>query len=35
MGLKYMREYAHNFHIGQSYGMCESNSFKIIRLVEE
>ena len=35
MALEYMREYRTYFHIGQSYGMSESNSFKIIRWVED
>ncbi len=30
MALEYMREYRTYFHIGQSYGMSESNCFKII-----
>ncbi len=29
-----LREYRTYFHIGQSYGMSESNCFKIIRWVE-
>ncbi|WP_250296550.1 IS5 family transposase [Wolbachia endosymbiont of Oedothorax gibbosus] len=35
MALEYMREYRTYFHIGQSYGMSESNCFKIIRWVED
>ncbi|WP_253302432.1 IS5 family transposase [Wolbachia endosymbiont of Psylliodes chrysocephala] len=35
MALEYIREYRTYFHIGQSYGMSESNSFKIIRWVED
>jgi len=34
MALEYMREYHTYFHIGQSYGMSESNCFKMIRWVE-
>ncbi len=30
MVLEYLREYRTYFHIGQSYGMSESNCFKII-----
>lgn len=30
MALEYIREYRTYFHIGQSYGMSESNSFKVI-----
>ncbi len=35
MALEYIREYRTYFHIGQSYGMSESNCFKIIRWVED
>ncbi|WP_250295852.1 IS5 family transposase [Wolbachia endosymbiont of Oedothorax gibbosus] len=35
MALEYIREYRTYFHIGQSYGMSESNSFKVIRWVED
>lgn len=35
MALEYIREYRTYFHIGQSYGMSESNCFKIIKWVED
>ncbi len=35
MSLEYLREYRTYFHIGQSYGISESNCFKIIRWIEE
>ncbi len=35
MALEYLREYRTYFHIGQSYGVSESNSYKIIRWVED
>lgn len=34
MALEYMREYRTYFHIGQNYGVSESNAFKICRWVE-
>lgn len=35
MALEYMREYRTYFHIGQSYGVSESNAYKICRWVED
>jgi len=35
MALEYLREYRTYFHIGRSYGMSESNSYKIIRWIED
>ena len=35
MTLEYLREYRTYFHIGQSYGVSESNSYKIIKWVED
>lgn len=35
MALEYLREYRTYFHIGQSYGVSESNSYKIIKWVED
>ena len=35
MALEYLREYRTYFHIGRSYGMSESNCFKIIRWIED
>ncbi|MDE5060895.1 MULTISPECIES: transposase family protein [Wolbachia] len=35
MTLEYIREYRTYFHIGQSYGMSESNCFKIVKWVED
>jgi len=35
MALEYMREYRTYFHIGQSYGLSESNAYKICRWVED
>lgn len=34
MVLEYLREYRTYFHIGRSCGMIESNSYKIIRWIE-
>jgi len=34
MALEYLREYRTYLRVGQSYGMSESNTFKIIRWVE-
>ena len=33
--LEYLREYRTYFHIGQSYGLSESNAYKICRFVED
>lgn len=35
MALEYLREYRTYYHIGQSYGVSESYSYKIIRWVED
>lgn len=35
MTLEYLREYRTYFHIGQAYGISESNSYKIIKWVED
>lgn len=35
MTLEYLREYRTYLHIGQSYGVSESNAYKIIRWVED
>ena len=35
MTLEYLREYRTYFHISQSYGISESNAYKIIRWVED
>lgn len=35
MALEYIREYRTYFHISQSYGISESNAYKIIKWVEE
>jgi len=35
MALEYLREYRTYFHIGQSYGLSESNAYKIIKWVED
>lgn len=35
MTLEYLREYRTYLHIGNSYGVSESNAYKIIRWVEE
>ena len=35
MALEYLREYRTYFHIGQSYGISESNAYKICRWVED
>jgi hypothetical protein len=35
MALEYLREYRTYFHIGQSYGVSESNAYKICRFVED
>lgn len=35
MALEYMREYRTYFHIAQSYGLSESNAYKICRFVED
>ena len=35
MALEYLREYRTYFHIGESYRMSESNTYKICRWVEE
>lgn len=35
MALEYLREYRTYFHISKSYGLSESNAYKIIRWVEE
>jgi len=34
MSLEYLREYRTYFHISQSYGISESNAYKIIKWVE-
>jgi hypothetical protein len=34
MALEYLREYRTYFHISQSYGISESNAYKIIKWVE-
>ena len=33
--LEYLREYRTYFHIGQSYGLSESSSYKVIKWVED
>lgn len=35
MSLEYMREYRTYFHIGQTYGLAESNAYKTIKWVED
>lgn len=35
MTLEYLREYRTYFHISKSYGLSESNAYKIIRWVED
>ena len=35
MTLEYLREYRTYFHIGQAYGISESNSYRIIKWVED
>ena len=35
MALEYLREYRTYFHLGQSYGLSESNTYKICRWVED
>ena len=35
MALEYLREYRTYFHISKSYGVSESNAYKIIRWVED
>jgi hypothetical protein len=35
MALEYLREYRTYFHLSQSYGVSESNAYKIIRWVED
>jgi len=35
MALEYLREYRTYFHIGQNYGVSESNAYKICRWVED
>jgi hypothetical protein len=35
MALEYLREYRTYFHVSQSYGVSESNTYKIIRWVED
>lgn len=35
MALEYLREYRTYFHIAQSYGLSESNAYKICRWVED
>ena len=35
MALEYLREYRTYFHISKSYGLSESNTYKIIRWVED
>ncbi len=35
MALEYLREYRTYFHISVSYGLSESNTYKIIRWVED
>lgn len=35
MSLEYLREYRTYFHLGQSYGISESNTYKICKWVED
>ena len=35
MSLEYLREYRTYFHIGQSYGLSESNAYQTIKWVED
>ena len=35
MTLEYLREYRTYFHIGQSYGLSESNAYQTIKWVED
>jgi hypothetical protein len=35
MALEYLREYRTYFHIGQSYGLSESNAYQAIKWVED
>ena len=35
MALEYLREYRTYFHIGQSYGISESNAYQAIRWIED
>jgi len=35
MALEYLREYRTYFHIGQSYGLSESNAYQTIKWVED
>lgn len=35
MTLEYLREYRTYFHIGQSYGISESNAYQAIRWIED
>lgn len=35
MALEYLREYRTYFHIGRSYGMSESTTYKIIKWIED
>lgn len=35
MALEYLREYRTYFHIGRSYGMSESTTYKIIKSIED
>ena len=35
MALEYLREYRTYFHISKSYGLSESNTYKVIRWVED
>lgn len=35
MALEYLREYRTYFHISQNYGLSESNTYKIIKWVED
>lgn len=35
MALEYIREYRTYFHVSQSYGVSESNTYKTVRWVEE
>ena len=35
MTLEYLREYRTYFHIGNSYGMCESSAYRTIKWVED
>jgi len=35
MTLEYLREYRTYFHIGKQYGVSESNTYKIIRWIED